>query len=1006
MKKKSTIHLRLHFLTALLLCTSFGAICQTMVSGVVTGTDQALVGVSVQVKGTKAGTTTDAVGHFSIQVANPANAVLIFSYLDYDAQEVSVLGRNTLNVTLKEISKELQPIVVVGYGTQRKVNLTGSVTTLDTKDLLTRPITQTSQALQGKMSGVTVTQNFGLPGSDGGTIRVRGIGTLGNASPLVLIDGVEGAINDINPNDIENLSVLKDAASASIYGSRAANGVILITTKRGRKSSEPMSVTYNGMVAWQSPTDLPKTVDGATWLVIKNESERNTGRPNLYTQAFIDNYRNNVGTEPNFNTDWFDLVVKKSAPEQLHNLTIRGGSEKMSALVSLSALDQKALIDRSDFRRLSLRFNTNFQATTRLAFSMDGFLSKEDANRPNLNGGISELFRMVTELPNFYPGVWADGTLGEGWNGANPHAVINKGGRQKSVFSRVQLNLRGTYSVFDWLKFEVAYAPKFLSTVADASILAYPYKRIDGSMGTYPAGNNSLASSNNNTTENFYQGLVRFNKSFKKHTTSVLLGAEYLTNRNDNFSATRQNFLFPNYLVLSSGDANFQTNGGGASEWALASYFGRVNYSFDNKYLLEANLRYDGSSRFAPNKRWGMFPSFSAGWRISEEPFFKGIKQVSSLKFRGSWGQLGNQDIGNYPYLGVVSINQPYFFGGNVAQGAAQTTLPNADVTWETTTILNGGVDFGLFNNKITGSFDMYIKNTKDILYKRDIPAIIGLDPSEQNIAEVKNTGWDLQISWRDNSKNFRYGIDAVLSDVQNKVINLNGKPQYGLNVIFEGAEYQAFYGYEAIGIFRSTDDLAKYPRLNTNVKVGDLIYKDQNGDGKIDETNDKKIIGSNVPRYNYGATFNFGFKGWDLSVFFQGVGKKDLYYAARQAAYGGTYYTYQLNRFIFDDPSTVQSSTWPRIAAGTSNDENNSFFLYNAAFLRCKNLTVSYTLSPSLLKRIKLSSLRFYASGTNLFTQDKLAINTIDPEAPSSVNSSNYYPNTKTVSFGLDLRF
>jgi len=1006
MRKKSTIRLHFNLLTVLLLCTSLAAICQTTVSGIVTGAGgQPLSSVSVKLKGTSSGTTTDAAGHFSLRVGDPANSVLVFSYIEYEAQEISVSGQTTLAINLKEVAKGLQQVVVVGYGTQRRLNLTGSVSTLDTRDLTTRPITQTSQALQGKMAGVTVTQNFGVPGSDGGSIRIRGIGTLGNASPLVLIDGVEGAINDINPNDIENLSVLKDASSASIYGSRAANGVILITTKRGRKS-EPMSVIYNGMYAWQSPTDLPESVDGLTFLNIRNESERNNGRPNLYPQAFIDNYKNNIGTEPNFNTDWFDLAVKKTAPEQLHNLTLRGGGEKLSALVSLSALDQNALISRTDFSRLSLRFNTNFQASKRLGFSMDGFLNKENANRPNLNGGINELFRMVTELPNFYPGLWADGTFGEGWNGANPYAIINSGGRLKSNFSRVQLNLRANYALFDWLKLEAAYAPKYLSTVSNASILTYPFKRIDGSMGVYPTGNNSLNNSNNRTTENFFQGLLRFNKTFSKHDISALVGTEYLVNRNENFSATRQNFLFPNYLVLSSGDANFQTNGGGASEWAIASYFGRINYALDNKYLFEANLRYDGSSRFARNQRWGVFPSFSAGWRISEENFMKSIGFLNDLKLRASWGQLGQQDIGNYPYLGVVDLNQPYYFGGTVAQGAAQTVLPNADVTWETTTVLNGGLDFGLFNNRLTGSLDIYKRNTKDILYKRDIPAIIGLSPSEQNIAEVENRGWDLQLSYRNDGKNFRYGIDGVFSDVRNKVINLNGKPQYGRNVIFEGEEYEAFFGYEATGIFRSTDDLSKYPQLNSNVKIGDLIYKDQNGDGKIDATNDKKIIGSNIPRYNYGATFNVGYKGLDLSVFLQGVGKKNLYYATRQAAYGGTYYTYQLNRFVPDDPSKHQTANWPRIAAGTSNDEDNSFFLYNAAFLRCKNITLSYTLSPSVLKHIKVSSLRLYASGTNLFTVDKLPINTIDPEAPSSTNSSSYYPNTKTISVGLDLRF
>lgn len=970
---------------------------------------EALPGVTVVVKGSSNGIITDFDGKYLLKGVKE-NDVLVFSFIGMKSQEVMVSGNMTIDVKLSEDIQGIDEVVVIGYGTQKKVNLTGAIATVDAASLQSRPVTQTSQALQGKMAGVTVTQNFGMPGSDAGTIRIRGIGTLGSKDPLVLIDGVEGSINDINPNDIENMSVLKDAASASIYGSRAANGVILIQTRRGGKN-EAMKISYNGLVGSQVATDLPEKVSGIDYLIMKNENERNNGRTEIYTQAYIDEYRQNVGNEPYFDTNWYDLAMKPSSLQHQHTLTVQGGTEKISSLVSLNYLSQDALIEDSGFKRSSIRFNTNFQASKRLSFSMDGFLRRENTNRPNPPGGgsgdgITELFRMMSELPSTYPGIWADGTLGEGWNGDNPIGYIREGGNYNSVSSRVVLNLRGKLKFTDWLNMEVGYAPKYLTSNSISTTKHYTFRRLDGSTGTRPNGLNGVGNSNSRSLESFYQALLNFDKSFGKHQATALLGYESIEYRNDSFSASRQNFLLPQYEVLSAGDENFKDNGGSASEWALSSYFGRVNYSFDDKYLIEANLRYDGSSRFASDNRWGWFPSVSVGWRIIQEGFMQNLNFLSNLKLRASWGELGNQNIGNYPYLGVVSINQPYYFGKTVVQGAGQTVLPNRNVTWETTIVLNGGVDFGFFNNQLTGSFDIYQKNTVDILYKRDIPAIIGLEASEQNIAEVQNFGWDLQIGWQDKIRDFNYGVDVVLFDVKNKVIDLNGKPQYGRNVIFENEEYQAFYGYECLGIYRSQEDLDNYPALNTAVKMGDLIFKDQNDDGVIDPENDKKIIGSNIPRFNFGTTLNFAYKNFDASIFLQGVGKKDLYYLATSPAYGGTYYSHELNRYIPDDPSTYETADWTRMGGAAANREDNSYYLYNAAYLRCKNLVFGYTLPKSLLQKMNISSVRFYFTGQNLFTLDKLKINSLDPESPNSTTGTNFYPNVKTFAFGVDLKF
>ena len=617
--------------------------------GVVTdgSTGEPMAGVNIQIEGTTTGVISDIDGKFVIEVEK-TDAVLVFSFIGYVTQRINITGTSEINVALLPETMGLDEVVVVGYGTQRKINLTGAVSTIDAKELTSVPITQTSMALQGKMAGVTITQNFGAPGSDNGTIRIHGVGTLGQNDPLILVDGVEGTMNDINPNDIENISVLKDASSASIYGSRAANGVILISTKRGNKN-QAISVTYNGMAGIQLPTDLPQLVDGETYMVLKNENERNSGRPNLYTDAYMATYKENAGKEPYFNTNWFDFAMKPNAIEQQHSLTISGGSDKITSLVSLSYLDQDALIDNAGLKRSSLRFNNTLQASNKLSFTLDGFLRKEDNLSPSQS--IGSLFQMMCEIPPLYPGIWEDGSYGEGWNGSNPLAFIQKGGSSTTTSSRIQLNIRAKYEIFKWLNLEAGYAPKYLGSNVKRSIKQYTYKKLDGSFGVKPDGLNSLSNTNAHSLENFYQVLLRYNKSFGKHSTSAMVGFESNDFRSENFSASRQNFLLPQYEVLDVGDANYKNNDGSASEWALASFFGRVNYSFADKYLFEANLRYDGSSRFAPENRWGWFPSLSAGWRIKQESFLKDIAFLSGLKLRVSWGQLGNQNIANYPYL-------------------------------------------------------------------------------------------------------------------------------------------------------------------------------------------------------------------------------------------------------------------------------------------------------------------------------------------------------------------
>ena len=972
-----------------------------------------VVGANVVVKGTTIGNITNTEGKVALQNV-PENATIVISYVGYITQEINAGNQTSINVELKEDLMAIEEVVVVGYGIQKKVNLTGSISTMDAKELSSRPITQASQALQGKMAGVTVTQNFGMPGSDDATIRIRGIGTLGDnnkLNPLVLIDGIEGSINDINPKDIENISVLKDAASSSIYGSRAANGVVLITTKRGSKE-ERMSVTVSALTGFQLPTYLPKIVDGVTYMEMKNESVMNMGQAPTFSDAEIETYRRNVGTEPYFNTDWHDAVLKDRAAQYQYDVTVRGGTEKLSGMVSFSNLEQDALIDNTHLDRKTFRFNTDFQATNRLSFAFDGALYTHKNELPS--AWLPGIFSSLRETPNIYPVMWADGTYGEGWNGNNPLALIRDGGKRNETHNRVILSIKGKYDFTDWLSAEFRYAPKFISNYVTNMTNRYTYKRIDGTTNVNPTGRLKLDNSYNKTTENFYQAMLRANKTIGDHTFAVVAGFEALDNRYIQFAASRENYLLPDYEVLNNGDANFRDNSGTGNEFALLSYLGRVNYSYKGKYLFEANIRYDGSSRFAKNKRWGTFPSFSAGWRISEEDFMRDIELLSNLKFRASWGRLGNQNIGNYPYLGLISFNTPaksvpYSFGKTAATAGAQTMLPNENVSWETTQDLTFGLDFGFLNNRLSGSLDIYNRNTFDVLYTRDIPAVLGLNPSEQNIAKVKNIGWDLQLGWQDNAGGLGYSVDFVLSDVRNEVVSLNGKPVYGLNSIFEGEELNAYYGYESLGLYRSQADLDKYPSLSA-VTVGDIIFKDQDGDGEIDETNDKTIIGSAIPRYNFGLSINLAYKGFDFNMFLQGVGKKDTYYNVYQSRNGGTWSTYQMDRINPRDESTWATGKQHKLTSGNSNTplaEINSFHLYNAAYLRCKNISLGYTIPEPITNKIRMSNLRIYLTANNLFTIDKISIDHIDPESPdTNMYASTYYPNLKTLAVGIEVKF
>lgn len=959
-----------------------------------------LPGVSIIVKGTQRGTTTNLDGTFQIEIPEDQN-ILVFSFVGYETKEVLVGSESIVNVVLNVDVKALSEVVVVGYGTQKKVNLTGSVSVVSGEEIARRPVGQTSTALQGTVPGLTVTQRSGQPGRDGSSLRIRGIGTTGDSNPLVIVDGVESNINNIDPNEIESVSVLKDASSAAIYGSRAANGVILITTKRG--SEKGFSVNYNTYVGWQTPTDMPKIVNGLDHMILINEAYTNTGRSPLYTEQQIQDYithgPSNRDQYPD--TDWQKLTMTENGFMQSHYLGITGGTERVRILGSFSYLDQNGVIPNTNFKRYNLRINTDAKITDKLSSSMDIFLRRTDLLEPTVGTGY--IFHWMRRIPANQAGVLSTGQYGEGWNGDHPLGKAKDGGlgRESALSSIINLNLK--YQPTKWLTANLIYAPKFNLPHSKRFLHTLQTYRWDGTPSYATPVRNNLTESMSREWYNNLRATLALDHTFDdKHNLNVLAGYQQEDQFNQEISARREVFLLPDYQQINSGNRENEQTGGTASHWALRSFFGRVNYNFKEKYLFEANARYDGSSRFAKGNRYAIFPSFSAGWRIIEEPFMSSVSStITDLKLRASWGKLGNQNIGLYPFAAFIGIgNSNYVFGDANRTGASLNEMANSAIKWETTTVSNIGVDLTMWNN-FNFSFEYYQRRTTDILLRLDIPTMIGLTAPYQNAGVVDNKGWDLTTSYRNKLGDLTYGVTLNFSDVKNKVVDMKGVFRSDRQVNNEGYPIGAFFGYVADGFFQSQDEVANHADQFGNVGPGDIRYVDFNNDGIINNL-DQRIIGSPIPRYTYSANIDLGYRGFDLIVFFQGVGKADGYLAGHGIMpffEGSTIQEYQRNSWRPDNPN----AEFPRLAFNESNNiQNSSFWLRDASYLRLKNLQVGYSFPKSILKD-KIQKLRLYASGQNLLTFDNFYPG-FDVEAP--VGNAGWYPQMKVFTVGLDVRF
>ena len=1034
MKSNTNAVLKLFALALLSAILSWGgqlsAANPLLIKGTVSDQDNyPLAGAAIYIQGTSVGTMADEKGEFSISAER--GQVLIVSFIGFQDKAVNVTDQLTYFINLDPDTNFLEETVIVGYDTQKKVNLTGSVTSVSTEQFKNRPIVQASTALQGIAPGVTVTTGGGEPGADSGSIRIRGLGTFGSssASPLVLIDGVEGDMNALDPTTIDKISVLKDAASSAIYGSRAANGVILITTKRGKEGHS--SVTYRGYVGWQNPTVLPENVTPEEYMLLRNETLVNDGSSALYSQAYIDNYRKNNWLDPdNYPMiDWQKRLITGDGFTHNHVVTMTASTEKVKTMTSFSYLKQNGIIKYTDFQRYNFRNNMDVKLHEKLTFRLDIAGSYGIKNMLTEQGSV---FTFANARDPLMLAQWSDGNYAAFTGGSlNILPVIENGEGGRKTQGNLKLNASAslTYKPWEWLTIEGKVAPRFHwntnHTFTDyITYYSDPYGTVSNATNVE---HNSLYEGRSRFFYGNYQFTATFGKKFAgAHDLRVLLGASRETMDSSTLSARRYDYAYPDYETINAGaDNELKENGGAREQLALQSYFGRINYNYKERYLLEANVRFDGSSRFAKGNRWGIFPSFSAAWRVTEEPFMLDIKNtLTELKVRASYGTLGNQSIGGYyPTAQTLTISS---FSGNdkIWPLVALNTLANRDITWETSEMYDIGIDAVLWN-KFSVTADWYYKTTYGILMTLDIPATIGLSAPYQNAGEVKNVGWELGIGYHDSWGDFSYGVDANLSDVVNEITDMKGTSSGSFVRNQEGSSVNSFYGYECLGIARTQEAAdkvnAECPQFGQTIQPGDLMYKDQitvdtdgdgtadAADGKIDE-DDKTIIGSSIPRYTYGLTLNFGWKGLNLSAQFQGVGKADAYisgYYTQPNVQGGTYRKEHLDRWTPETPD----ARFPRMSATTTqNIQNSSFWMTDASYLRLKNLQLSYALPQSIVKKMKIKGLMFFANATNLFTLTNY-YEGYDPEsvyssADSITTGAGNYPLVSTYTFGLEIKF
>lgn len=1024
-------------------------------------TGETVIGASVMVKGTTNGTITGLDGDFSIPNVDNG-AIIQISFVGYITQEVKWNGA-PLNVVLKDDTKTLDEVVVVGYGTQKKVNLTGSVAMADGDVLQDRPISNIAQGLQGAIPNLNITFDSGNPNATT-KFNIRGTTSLNGGSALVLVDGVETSdLSLLNPQDIENVSVLKDASSAAVYGARAAFGVILITTKKGQ-ANQKLRVNYNNNFSWSSPSRLPDGISADKWINAQNQANINNGggaywKPahvaavEAYCKDPINNPSAFLDTTGDFtskgqwayagNTDWFDELYSNAAFMQQHNASISGGTDKNSYYGSVGYKGQDGLLayGTDKYKRINMTFNFTSQLTKWLEISFRTKYNRNETDEPNSHYymGSSPYYEVYRAMP-FIPVRLPDGNFA-GVEGANFNyniaGILAEAGRKTTnsddfwytasfnLTPLKGLSIKGDYTGNKFYKDERAHEKTLYQIQPDGSYLA----------------KQPVSGVNNNKYNDTYQALnvwAEYKTNFNKHSIGAMVGYNQEEKKITELKTSVKN-LYDNNTPVSDLAATLSSIGEGATLWAVQGAFFRLNYDYAGKYLLEVNGRYDGSSKYGSGNRWGFFPSVSAGWRLSEEKWFEPARELfDNVKLRASFGQLGNQVTnGNFDYLSSLSGETlSYLMNGSVINGLKPATLASANISWEKVTTANFGLDLNLLQNRLSASFDYYLRNTSDMVISKAYPAVLGTTGGKENLASMRTNGWELSLTWNDKIEDvagspLSYSIGAGLADSYSTITKYDN-PTRSLADYYKGQRIGEIWGYVTDGFIKNEAEAkemaTKQSFISTVWIPGDIRYKDldgkegiNQGENTVDNPGDRKVIGNTTPRYSYNINLGASWKGFDLRVFFEGIAKRDIWMDS-EVFWGfktGIWHAAITDYHVDNSWSpTNPNAYYPVPTWSDRSKQTQTKYLQNAAYIRLKDLTLSYTLPKSWLSNIGVEQLRIFASGQNLFVGTKL-FKYLDPDIVSNRRTDSkdgqvgalnadgkVYPFSRTYSFGINLTF
>ena len=1003
------------------------------VSGVVTDeAGEPLIGVSVLVKGTTLGNITDLNGRFSLDV--PEGSILEISYIGYKTQSIKA-QREPMNIVLKEDAQKLDEVVVVGFGTQKKVNLTGSVSAVTGDDISKRPVANAAILLQGQIPGLRVNQGLGQPGGEGTSFRIRGQGTFSSAGsdPLILINGVPGSMTNLDPSVIESVSVLKDAASAAIYGARAANGVILVTTKQGAVGDK-VHISYHGNVGLHTPTKLyDRVTNSVEYMELANLAWKNSGTGKQYTQDQINLYRNNVGDPQYPNFDWQDYMFR-IAVVQTHNLSMAGSTEKTTYNVALNFVDQPGTMRGFKYRKYNATIDLTARITNFIKVGTYANLMYGETEQPR-QGQNDAFLSTLSQAPTYMPWLPDDGTGIRRWTSSaysfeshnkNMPAIIGDNAMKRDNNFDINAQLWLEINLAKGLTWYTKGAARLQSNKSKdwrgSTTYTYDYHTGERSSELDKGGLGLSVGDGRRFYTNLYSYL-KYDLSLvdNAHNFSLMVGYNQESEKYETLNAYRKDFAF-DLPVLNAGGTADWSNSGGEEEWAIQSLFGRFNYDFKERYLFEANMRYDGTSRISDENRWGVFPSFSVAWRATEEEFIKNLNLnwLNNFKLRGSWGQLGNQNIGLYPYQAMISGVDDYPFtktSDGVIIGYQQTAYANRNIKWETTTITDIGFDLQVFDG-LRVTFDWYKKTTDDILRSSQVSSLLGLSAPTVNNGSVENKGIEVALNYANMVKGgtfrgFRYNAGVYFDRSRNKLTEFGAEEIGSYSIKREGLPYDEYYMLECIGVFADQAEINASPKqFNDNTQPGDLKYKDISGpDGKPDgviDNYDRRTFSGRFPGFEYGINASATWKGFDLSLIGQGVADKKYYttdWGVQPFMQGSSpNKDYIKHMWTEENPYGAKHPKlyWQDMGGG-KNTRPNSYYLKDASFFRLKNVTLGYTLPRVWTEKANISKVRIYFSGDNLLTLTPYK--GLDPERNGDGRDA-IYPQNRIYSFGLNVEF